>query len=94
MKIYLGPYENNKTIYCFILQVEYNRRYPIRGVSPPVPEHDQLPSRQLFGGWAEYSFTDGRIFFYNRKTGEKSWKPPRRRCNTDVCIIVCSTREC
>ena len=89
------------TVYCgrtfflilrmklFRLQVESRIRYPIRGGSPPVPEECQPPSRELFAGWCEYTISDGRTFFYNSKTGEKSWKPPRRRCNTDVRIHTC-----
>lgn len=70
----------------YFFQVECRIHYPIRGSSPPVPEKNQKPTRELFAGWCEYAFTDDRTFFYNSKTGEKSWKPPRRRCNTDVRI--------
>lgn len=71
------------------LQVESCRlRFPIRGVTPPVPEDHQQPTRELFNGWCEYTYTDGRTFFYNSRTGEKSWKPPRRRCNTDVGFYI------
>lgn len=72
----------------FFFQVECRVRYPIKGSSPPVPEENQQPIRELFAGWCEYTYADDRTFFYNSKTGEKSWKPPRRRCNTDVCIPV------
>ncbi|XP_071445271.1 rho GTPase-activating protein 12-like isoform X2 [Hetaerina americana] len=50
---------------------------------PPSPTQEQQAVRQLSNGWAEYSDASGRTFFHNGDTGEKSWKPPRRRTRKD-----------
>ena len=34
--------------------------------------------RHMFTDWDEYLDSSGRKFYYNMKTREKSWKPPRR----------------
>lgn len=52
--------------------------------APPSPTTAQVPSRILFNGWNEYLTEDNRKFFYNLETKEKSWKPPRRRYNSNV----------
>ncbi|KAG8308461.1 Rho GTPase-activating protein 9 [Homalodisca vitripennis] len=44
-------------------------------LSPPL---NQEPTRTLGEGWNEYNTEDGRKYFYNVKTKEKRWKPPRR----------------
>lgn len=52
--------------------------------APPSPNTTQAPSRMLYNGWNEYQTEDNRKFFYNLETREKSWKPPRRRYNSNV----------
>ncbi|XP_039300689.1 rho GTPase-activating protein 12 isoform X1 [Nilaparvata lugens] len=50
---------------------------------PPSPTPSQKPTRTLSGSWNEFVTSDGRVFFYNTDTGERSWKPPRRRFNSN-----------
>ncbi|CAH0388862.1 unnamed protein product [Bemisia tabaci] len=65
-------------------QVESCRlRFPLSSISPPTVLAEQEPVRELLGGWAEYLTADGRTFYHNSRSGESSWKPPRRRYNTD-----------
>uniref|UniRef100_A0A1B6LTH6 Rho GTPase-activating protein 12 n=1 Tax=Graphocephala atropunctata TaxID=36148 RepID=A0A1B6LTH6_9HEMI len=45
---------------------------------PLSPPPNQEPTRTLGEGWNEYNTDDGRKYFYNVKTKEKRWKPPRR----------------
>lgn len=48
--------------------------------SPPHPSPDEQPLRFLSDHWAEYDARRiGRKFYYNFHTGQRSWKPPRRR---------------
>ena len=46
--------------------------------APVSPVPGSTPLRHLFTDWDEYQDTSGRKFYYNLKTGEKSFKPPRR----------------
>ncbi|XP_046389366.1 flocculation protein FLO11-like [Ischnura elegans] len=52
-------------------------------VPPPSPTPGQQAVRQLANGWAEYCDASGRTFFHNEGSGEKSWKPPRRRARKE-----------
>ncbi|PNF43625.1 hypothetical protein B7P43_G03103 [Cryptotermes secundus] len=45
---------------------------------PPSPSPDRKPIRVLNEGWEEYKSSQGRTYYYNCKTHDKSWKPPRR----------------
>ncbi|KAH8040640.1 hypothetical protein HPB51_011955 [Rhipicephalus microplus] len=48
--------------------------------SPPHPSPDEQPLRFLSDHWAEFDARGvGRKFYYNFHTGQRSWKPPRRR---------------
>ncbi|KAI5749732.1 hypothetical protein M8J76_009679 [Diaphorina citri] len=61
-------------------------RLPVKGTSPPpstVSSVQLAPVKELYDGWSEYSTTDGRTYYCNKQTGEKSWKLPRKRRNTD-----------
>ncbi|KAI5712103.1 hypothetical protein M8J75_005882 [Diaphorina citri] len=68
-------------------QVESHKlRLPVKGTSPPpstVSSVQLAPVKELYDGWSEYSTTDGRTYYCNKQTGEKSWKLPRKRRNTD-----------
>uniref|UniRef100_A0A1B6CGE0 Rho GTPase-activating protein 12 n=1 Tax=Clastoptera arizonana TaxID=38151 RepID=A0A1B6CGE0_9HEMI len=57
------------------------RHYPMQ--APPSPTPSQIPTRTLPEGWNEYITEDGRKYFFNCQTKEKSWKPPRRRYNSN-----------
>ncbi|XP_041659389.1 rho GTPase-activating protein 12-like isoform X5 [Cheilinus undulatus] len=43
---------------------------------PPVPSGSPLHS---LGDWETYKDQNGRHFYYNRSTQERTWKPPRAR---------------
>ncbi|XP_077411052.1 rho GTPase-activating protein 12-like isoform X7 [Vanacampus margaritifer] len=43
---------------------------------PPVPSCSPL---HIHGDWETYKDLSGRHFYYNRATGERTWKPPRTR---------------
>uniref|UniRef100_A0AAQ5Z0C7 Rho GTPase activating protein 12 n=1 Tax=Amphiprion ocellaris TaxID=80972 RepID=A0AAQ5Z0C7_AMPOC len=48
---------------------------------PPVPSGSPL---HILGDWETHKDLSGRHFYYNRATGERTWKPPRTR---DTSII-------
>ncbi|KAM9331845.1 rho GTPase-activating protein 12b isoform 4-T4 [Pholidichthys leucotaenia] len=43
---------------------------------PPVPSGSPL---HILGDWETHKDLSGRHFYYNRATGERTWKPPRSR---------------
>lgn len=43
---------------------------------PPVPAGSPL---HVLGDWETHKDLSGRHFYYNRATGERTWKPPRTR---------------
>ncbi|XP_069007401.1 rho GTPase-activating protein 12b isoform X5 [Embiotoca jacksoni] len=43
---------------------------------PPVPSGSPL---HVLGDWETHKDLSGRHFYYNRATGERTWKPPRTR---------------
>ncbi|XP_053715207.1 rho GTPase-activating protein 12b isoform X1 [Synchiropus splendidus] len=45
---------------------------------PPVPSGSPL---HILGDWETHKDLSGRHFYYNRATGERTWKPPRTRDN-------------
>lgn len=55
----------------------------ITPTSPPRPSPEDVPERFLSDHWAEYVARVGRKYYYNFRTGECSWKPPRRRANAE-----------
>ncbi|XP_069669210.1 rho GTPase-activating protein 12-like isoform X3 [Periplaneta americana] len=46
---------------------------------PPSPSPDHQPVKILKEDWQEYQTSAGRTYYYNLKSHEKSWKPPRRQ---------------
>jgi len=44
---------------------------------PSTPPPDVPPLRELEDGWQEYQ-VENRPFFYNKVTGERGLKPPRK----------------
>ncbi|XP_049605944.1 rho GTPase-activating protein 12b isoform X2 [Syngnathus scovelli] len=46
---------------------------------PPVPSASPL---HIHGDWETHKDLSGRHFYYNRATGERTWKPPRTRDTT------------
>ena len=53
--------------------------------SPPTPPPQWSPVRHVMTDWDEFLDTSsGRKFYYNSRSHEKSWKPPRKpRCSSD-----------
>uniref|UniRef100_A0A8D2ZPQ0 Rho GTPase activating protein 12 n=1 Tax=Scophthalmus maximus TaxID=52904 RepID=A0A8D2ZPQ0_SCOMX len=43
---------------------------------PPIPSSSPL---HILGDWETHKDLSGRHFYYNRATGERTWKPPRTR---------------
>lgn len=43
---------------------------------PPIPSGSPL---HILGDWETHKDLSGRYFYYNRATGERTWKPPRTR---------------
>lgn len=43
---------------------------------PPVPSGSPL---HILNDWETHKDLSGRHFYYNRATGERTWKPPRTR---------------
>ncbi|KAM7390812.1 hypothetical protein PAMA_008816 [Pampus argenteus] len=43
---------------------------------PPIPSGSPL---HILGDWETHKDLSGRHFYYNRTTGERTWKPPRTR---------------
>ena len=46
--------------------------------SPPTPPPHACPVRHVMTDWDEFLDVSGRKYYYNSKTHEKSWKPPRK----------------
>ncbi|XP_039473478.1 rho GTPase-activating protein 12b isoform X4 [Oreochromis aureus] len=53
---------------------------------PPVPSGSPI---HILGDWETHKDLSGRHFYYNRATGERTWKPPRTR---DTSSSTSSTR--
>uniref|UniRef100_A0A3B4FHP9 Rho GTPase activating protein 12 n=1 Tax=Pundamilia nyererei TaxID=303518 RepID=A0A3B4FHP9_9CICH len=53
---------------------------------PPVPSGSPI---HILGDWETHKDLSGRHFYYNRATGERTWKPPRTRdTSTDQCLCL------
>lgn len=57
-------------------------------ILPPSPSPDHKPVRVLNEGWVEYQSSQGRTYYYNRRTHDKSWKPPRRHHKFHVSVSL------
>ncbi|XP_077580482.1 rho GTPase-activating protein 12-like isoform X4 [Stigmatopora nigra] len=47
-----------------------------QSAAPPLPSGAPL---QVLGDWESYKDHHGRLFYYNRSSHERTWKPPRAR---------------
>lgn len=47
-----------------------------QAVQPPVPSGSPL---HVLGDWETYKDPNGRHFYYNCSTQERTWKPPRAK---------------
>lgn len=50
-----------------------------QSTQPPVPSGSPL---HVVGDWETHKDQNGRHFYYNRATQERTWKPPRTRDNS------------
>lgn len=57
-----------------LLQVESSKTR-----QPPTPTAEEQAMKDLGDGWGEYRSRDKRSYYYNKNTGEKNWKPPRKK---------------
>lgn len=63
-------------------------------LSPPQPSPEDQPLRFLTDYWAEYDARRvGRKYYYNFRTGERSWKPPRRRNTPAAAAVFQNTQD-
>ena len=46
--------------------------------SPPTPPPSSSPVRHVMTDWDEFLDVSGRKYYFNSRTHEKSWKPPRK----------------
>ncbi|KAK6624054.1 hypothetical protein RUM44_010912 [Polyplax serrata] len=58
--------------------VESSKVRKVAARLPLTPPPDLKPMRDLGDGWGQYISKAGRSFYYNVKTREKNWKPPRK----------------
>uniref|UniRef100_A0A3P8PBK2 Rho GTPase activating protein 12 n=1 Tax=Astatotilapia calliptera TaxID=8154 RepID=A0A3P8PBK2_ASTCA len=52
---------------------------------PPVPSGSPI---HILGDWETHKDLSGRHFYYNRATGERTWKPPRTRDTSSKKLIL------
>lgn len=60
---------------------------------PPSPSPDHKPFRVLNEGWEEHKSSQGRTYYYNCKTHDKSWKPPRKNLKCHVSVLFLWMRK-
>ncbi|XP_020796414.2 rho GTPase-activating protein 12b isoform X2 [Boleophthalmus pectinirostris] len=66
-----GPGRSDSPVYTNLQELKISQSN-----LPPVPSGSPL---HLHGDWETHRDTSGRHFYYNRATGERTWKPPRTR---------------
>uniref|UniRef100_A0A8C6UEM3 Rho GTPase activating protein 12 n=1 Tax=Neogobius melanostomus TaxID=47308 RepID=A0A8C6UEM3_9GOBI len=69
-----GPGRSDSPVYTNLQELKISQ-----SSLPPVPSDS--PLHQL-GDWETHKDGSGRHFYYNRATGERTWKPPRTREST------------
>lgn len=67
--------------------METSKARTVTARPPPTPTPEERPMKDLGDGWGAYCSKDGRSYYYNENTGEKNWKPPRRKIAGQVSII-------
>ncbi|XP_072298098.1 rho GTPase-activating protein 12-like [Eucyclogobius newberryi] len=66
-----GPGRSDSPVYTNLQELKISQSN-----LPPVPLGSPL---HLLGDWETHKDSSGRHFYYNRATGERTWKPPRTR---------------
>lgn len=67
----VGPGRPDSPVYTNLQELKISQ-----SSVPPVPSGSPL---HILGDWETHRDLSGRHFYYNRATGERTWKPPRTR---------------
>ncbi|CAN9506230.1 unnamed protein product [Ophioblennius macclurei] len=65
------PGRSDSPVYANLQELKISQSSP-----PPIP---WAPPLQVLGDWETHRDANGRHFYYNRASGERTWKPPRTR---------------
>uniref|UniRef100_A0A3Q2E458 Rho GTPase activating protein 12 n=1 Tax=Cyprinodon variegatus TaxID=28743 RepID=A0A3Q2E458_CYPVA len=76
-----GPGRSDSPVYTNLQELKISQ-----SSQPPVPSGSPL---HVLGDWETHKDLSGRYFYYNRASGERTWKPPRSR---DTCSSISSVR--
>ena len=76
-----GPGRSDSPVYTNLQELKISQ-----SSLPPIPAGSPL---HILGDWETHKDLSGRHFYYNRATGERTWKPPRTR---DTSSSVSSSR--
>ncbi|KAK7881687.1 hypothetical protein WMY93_030096 [Mugilogobius chulae] len=79
----IGPDRSDSPVYTNLQELKISQSN-----LPPVPSGSPL---HLLGDWETHKDSSGRHYYYNRATGERTWKPPRTR-DTTSSTSSCSLR--
>lgn len=80
---------NRHCVLTFILFFQQVESHGVHGhSSPPSPSPTRKPVKVLNEGWEEYKSSRGRTYYYNCRTHDKSWKPPRRHHSFQVSVKI------
>uniref|UniRef100_A0A8C9YAQ5 Rho GTPase activating protein 12 n=1 Tax=Sander lucioperca TaxID=283035 RepID=A0A8C9YAQ5_SANLU len=66
-----GPGRSDSPVYTNLQELKISQ-----SSLPPVPSSSPL---HILGDWETHKDLSGRHFYYNRASGERTWKPPRTR---------------
>ncbi|XP_028425052.1 rho GTPase-activating protein 12b isoform X7 [Perca flavescens] len=66
-----GPGRSDSPVYTNLQELKISQ-----SSLPPVPSTSPL---HILGDWETHKDLSGRHFYYNRASGERTWKPPRTR---------------
>ncbi|XP_030612148.1 rho GTPase-activating protein 12 isoform X4 [Archocentrus centrarchus] len=58
---------------------------------PPIPSGSPI---HILGDWETHKDLSGRHFYYNRATGERTWKPPRTRDTSSSTSSIRGDNQC
>ncbi|XP_062235309.1 rho GTPase-activating protein 12b isoform X6 [Platichthys flesus] len=66
-----GPGRSDSPVYTNLQELKISQ-----SSLPPIPSGSPL---HILGDWETHKDLSGRHFYYNRASGERTWKPPRTR---------------
>ncbi|XP_037549763.1 rho GTPase-activating protein 12b [Nematolebias whitei] len=73
-----GPGRSNSPVYTNLQELKISQ-----SSLPPIPSASPL---HILGDWETHKDLSGRYFYYNRGTGERTWKPPRTRDTSTISV--------